>query len=111
MGPEATVDRQVEAFNLGDAEAFASTYSLDAVLINAMSDDPPLCGRVAIRDHYAAMFKALPDLRASVEERLVVGNLVTDHEHLPSLGARAVATYQVEGNLIRRAWLFGPLPS
>jgi uncharacterized protein (TIGR02246 family) len=111
VGPEATVDLQVEAFSRGDAEAFAATYALDAVLINMLSEDPPLCGRSAIRDQYAAMFKALPDLRAFVEGRLIVRNLVTDDEHLPSPSARAVATYQVQGNLIRRAWLLGPLPS
>ena len=109
MSPEAVVDLQIQAFNRGDADAFAATYAEDAVIQNAMSDDPPIRGRLAIRDHYAAMFLALPELQAAVAERLTVGKLVADHEHLPSLGARALATYEVEAGLIRRAWLFGPL--
>lgn len=109
MSPEQIVDLQIEAFNRRDADAFAATYAADAVITNLTSGDPPICGRTAIRDHYAAMFEALPDLHASVAGRLVVGNLIVDHEHLPSLGARAVATYQIEDNLIRCAWLHGPL--
>lgn len=109
MSPAAVIDLQVDAFNRGDAEAFAATYASNAVVRNEMGEEPPLVGREAIRDHYAAMFNALPGLRASVEERLVVGNLVTDHEHLAALTARAIVTYEVKESLISRAWLFGPL--
>lgn len=109
MSPEQIVDIQVKAFNRRDADAVAATYAEGAVITNLTSGDPPICGRIAIRDHYAAMFEALPDLHATVAGRLVVGNLIVDHEHLPSLGARAVATYQIENDLIRNAWLHGPL--
>lgn len=109
MLPEQVVDLQVQAFNRGDAAAFADTYAVDAVITNLTSDEPPICGRLAIRDYYAAMFKALPNLQASVEGRLIVGRLIIDHEHLPTLGARAVVTYEVEVGLIRRVWMHGPL--
>lgn len=108
---ESVIDLQVEAFNRGDADAFAATYAPDAIVRMVMSDDPPLVGRGAIRDHYAAMFAALPNLTATVEERLVVGHLITDHERISDLGVRALVTYEVEESLIRRAWLFGPLPA
>lgn len=111
MAPESLIDMQVEAFNQGDADAFAAAYALDAVVTKLMAGDPPLIGRQAIRDHYASMFAALPNLTAIVAGRLIVGKLVTDHEHLPSLNARAIVTYEVEADLIRRAWLFGPLPA
>ena len=111
MSPEQVVDLQIGAFNRRDADSFAATYSVDAVITNLTSREPPICGRAAIRDHYAAIFEAVPDLRASVAGRLIVGDLVIDHEHLPSLAAQAVATYQVEDDLILRAWLHGPLPA
>lgn len=111
MAPGSVVDRQIEAFNRRDADAVAATYAMDAVITNAMSGDPPIQGRPAIRDHYAAMFGAVPALQATVAGRLRVGNLIIDHEQLPILGAQAVATYEVEGELIQRAWLFGPLPT
>lgn len=111
MAPQQVIDVQVEAFNRGDADAFANTYAPDAVVTMVMTGDPPLVGREAIRDHYAGMFAALPNLTATVEERLIVGKLVTDHEHIPYIGARAIVTYEVEDDLIRRAWMFGPLPA
>lgn len=110
MSAKSLIDLQVEAFNRGDADAFAATYAPDAVVRMVMSDDPPLLGREAIRDHYAAMFAALPNLTVTVEERLVVGQLITDHESTPNLGVRAVVTYEVAEDFIRRAWLFGPMP-
>lgn len=111
MGPEGVVDLQVEAFNRGDAVAFADTYAVDAVITNLTSDETPICGRKAIHEYYAAMFEALPDLRVSVEGRLAVGNLIIDHEHLPTLASRAVITYEVEEGLIKRVWMHGPLPA
>ena len=111
MSPEMVVDLQIEAFNRGDPDGLAATYATDAIITSPMSGDPPFQGRSAICEHYAGMFSAIPDLHASVVGRLVAGNLVTDHEHLPAVSARAIVTYEVEAGLIRRAWLFGPFPS
>jgi len=111
MSPEAVVDLQIEAFNRGDADAFAAFYAEHAEISYPLSGDTPVHGREAIRDHYTAMFTALPNLRASVAGRLVVGNVVTIHEHIPGIGAEAVATYAIVGGQISRAWLFGPIPT
>ncbi|HWH18610.1 MAG TPA: SgcJ/EcaC family oxidoreductase [Allosphingosinicella sp.] len=109
MPESSIVDRQIEAFNARDAEAFASTYTEDAEIITALTPGAPVAGRAAIRDFYAPFFAAHPELNASVEGRLVVGNMVADQEHVTPLNLRALAVYEIEGDLIRRAWIFGPI--
>lgn len=109
MSPEAVIDLQVEAFNRGDVDSLAACYADDATIANPISDEAPLSGLAAIRERYAALFIELPDVRMAVLRRFIVGSIVTDHEDIPSLGAQAVATYEVKDDLIRRAWLFGPL--
>jgi uncharacterized protein (TIGR02246 family) len=106
----ACVDRQLAAFNRGDADGFALAYAPDAI-DGFTSDGASLMGREAILAHYAATFAAMPDLHATIEGRLVAGNLVTDHELIQPLNVRAIAVYQVTGDLIQRAWLFGPVPA
>jgi uncharacterized protein (TIGR02246 family) len=108
---QAIVDRQVQAFNNHDADAFAALYAPDATILSALSDESPLVGRAAIADHYRQLFKNLPAVTVSIEQRILVANLVTDSEHIEPLGQKALVTYQVEEGLIRRAWMFGPLPA
>jgi hypothetical protein len=69
----------------------------------------PVRGRSAIEEFYGTHVPSHSRLHASVEARLVVGKLVSGHEFLAGISARAVATYEAEDGQIRRAWLFGPL--
>lgn len=104
--PEAIVQRQVEAYNAGDVQAFADTYADDVELFELGADPKPfLRGREALIAEYGPMFtKAKP--KAAILHRVVSGAFVTDQERVTA-GSRtveSVAVYQVENGKIRRVW-------
>ena len=69
--PEDVVQRQVEAFNAHDVEAFIATYAQDAVAAGGDGMDAPVHGRDALRAHYARRLTA--GMRATIEERVRLG--------------------------------------
>jgi hypothetical protein len=110
-GPAVIVDRQLAAYNANDIDAFVATYAPDAEIFRPQQQaEPVMRGREAIRASYGPRFATPPGVRAEIRNRIVVGPLVTDQEHLPLKGQQAVAVYEVDGALIRRVWLFGPYP-
>ncbi|MBA3462174.1 MAG: nuclear transport factor 2 family protein [Deltaproteobacteria bacterium] len=56
MSPKELVSAWVEAFNRGDADALAAFYTDEA--INHQVAESPVHGRAAIRDMFAAGFRA-----------------------------------------------------
>ncbi len=109
--PEAAlVQRQLDAYNAHDLEAFLATYSPDIEIFD-ISDaaSPQMAGTPAMREVYGEMFASMPDLRCDLGNRIADGAFVIDHE-ICAMGApgdppeRAIAIYQVEENLIRRVW-------
>jgi hypothetical protein len=111
--PEAIVQAQLEAYNAHDIDAFMATYADDAQLF----EHPAkllAAGSAQLRERYAARFKE-PNLRAIVAKRIVMGNLVIDHERVtrtfpegPGL-VEAVAIYETQGGKIVKVWLIlGP---
>ena len=56
MTPAEVLDRWIEAFNAGDADALAALYHVDAVNHQVIRD--PVTGREAIRAMFAAEFAA-----------------------------------------------------
>jgi imidazolonepropionase-like amidohydrolase len=104
--PEAVVQRQLEAYNRGDVEAFAATYAEDVELFDLGADPKPTrSGRAALVATYGPMLARLKP-QAAIASRTVTGSFVTDHERVTVNGniLDAVAVYQVEKGLIRRVW-------
>jgi imidazolonepropionase-like amidohydrolase len=104
---EALVQRQLEAYNRWDADAFAATYSEDVELyeLGLGKDEPFSSGRAKLREEYAGFFaKAKP--RVDVVQRIVSGPFVVDHERGDFGGEKieAAAIYMVEDGLIRKVW-------
>ena len=100
----AVVDRQVDAYNRGDVEAFLACYAQGVVVEDAMGERI-IVGFEAMRATYAPFFDANPDLRATVEHRVELGSYVVDHERLrgvtdPSEPDEAVVVYHLSGDLI-----------
>ena len=101
------VDAQVEAYNRHDLNAFLALYSPDATLW-VHPDDRVAQGTEQLRARYRDQWRANPQLRVEVEQRMVQGNYVIDHEH--SVGwadgqdVRVVAIYEVRGGRIRNVW-------
>ena len=105
---EETVQAQVEAYNARDVEPFLATYSPDAVLSELPEGRLIATGHEEMRPVYAGLFEKTPGLHCEVENRIVHGDFVVDHEAVRGFPGRdvhrAVAVYRVEEGLIRRVW-------
>lgn len=78
----ALMDRWVAAWNEHDAEAMAECLSDDVVYIDpGARPDPVLCGRLAVKEFAAALWRASPDLKFEVLELFTSedGSVVTMH--------------------------------
>jgi imidazolonepropionase-like amidohydrolase len=105
--PADIVQRQLNAYNARDLDAFIATYRPDARLY-AFPDRLEAEGHAAMRRIYGQMFANLPDLHAEVPRRIVAGNHVIDQEVVTGLPGgetmRATAIYEVQDGLIARVW-------
>lgn len=112
-GPEAIVQAQIEAYNARDIDAFVGTYTEDAQVF----EHPAkllAAGSAQLRERYAARFKE-PNLHVTIVKRIVMGNVVVDHERVTRTFPEgtgvldAVAIYEVQNGKIAKAWLIlGP---
>jgi uncharacterized protein (TIGR02246 family) len=107
------VQRQVEAYNAQDLEAFLATYAEDAVITSRSTGQIVLQGKQAMRERYGKMFQQYPRNRVRIAERRVEGkNVVVDHEIIsgrapekPDPWDVGWVRYEVDGDLIRRVEL------
>jgi imidazolonepropionase-like amidohydrolase len=106
--PETVVQRQVEAYNARDIEAFLSFYADDVVVRRLPSGEVAWDSREAMRPRYAKRFADNPELNCTITKRIVHGNWVVDHELVTGVigrpRVRAVATYEVRNGLIQNVW-------
>ena len=110
MTPIDVVQRQLEAYNARDLDAFAATYA-DSIRIYRMpASEPSISGMEKLRETYRARF-ASPGLHAEILSRIEIGNKVIDHERVVGIKEHpieAVAVYEVDAGLIRNVWFFYP---
>lgn len=101
--PEVIVDKQLEAYNKRDIDAFVNTYSVDIKLYTFRNEATTL-GQAALRRQYASFFERAPDLNAEIVNRIVLGNKVIDKEKIIVNGRifYAVAIYEIEDGLISK---------
>lgn len=111
--PEAVVQSQLDAYNAHDLAAFVAAYTEDVQLFEHPSK-LLASGSAQMRERYAGRLKD-PILHAVVAKRIVMGNVVVDHEKvtvtLPEGRGliEAIAIYEVQGGKISKAWLiYGP---
>ena len=104
---EQVVQAQLDAYNRRDIEAFVATYAPD-VKIYDHPDQLQMEGANRLRESYSRLFGSIPELKATVANRIVQGSFVIDHETVSGLpGGRqitAVAVYEVQDGLIQRVW-------
>lgn len=98
------VERQVEAYNRRDIDAFLACYAPDTVVEDA-TGTVVMRGHDAMRATYSELFRASPDLRADIATRIRVGDYVIDEERITGRrGAadeiRVVAIYHVKDGVI-----------
>lgn len=107
--PEAVVQRQLNAYNARNIEAFLDTYSDDVELLR-FPNQLTSKGKEQMRSQYGPFFDNTPNLYCELVNRMVMGNTVIDQEKVRagSDTIRAVAIYEVERGKIRRVTFLVP---
>ena len=80
LSPEAIVQRQLDAYNAKNMDAWLATYAEDAKQF-ALGGELLAAGHAAIRARTAPRFSE-PNLFAKLLSRTVIGNVVIDHEEV-----------------------------
>jgi hypothetical protein len=105
------VQRQVDAYNRRDLEAFLATYS-EAIRVYRMpAAEPALSGKSAFGEFYRTRRFTLSKLNAEIVQRIAIGNKVIDHERVSGIEERPIemiAVYEVRDGLIDCVWFFTP---
>ena len=84
------VEKQVEAFNARDLDAFVACYTREAVIEDA-DGGVQMSGRDEIRKSYEELFESRPNLRAEIPSRIRVGSYVVDEEKVSGLTRRRLS--------------------
>lgn len=105
--PAALAQRQLDAYNAHDLEAFVACYAEDVEVYELPSMTCILRGREALRGRYGPYFAQQQPRARLASDRLVLGTMAIDPEDVVRAdGSRlqAIALYHVDGGLIRRVW-------
>jgi hypothetical protein len=103
--PTALAQRQLNAYNVRNIEAFLEPYA-DDVEIYTYPDKLENKGKTEMRKIYSDMFERTPDLHCELLGRIVQGNVVIDKERV-QFGKNiieAVAIYHIENNKIKKVY-------
>jgi len=101
----ALVQRQLNAYNARNLEAFLEPYAED-VEVYLFPEKLQYKGKAEMRNQYA-FFKNVPDLHCEIKERIIQGNTIIDKENVFGFGSKpveATAIYQIENNKIKRVY-------
>ena len=104
MSAVDVVQRQLDAYNAQDLDAFCACFSVDCVLAE-LNGAVTQQGADALRERYQTLFETYPENHAALVNRVAVGDFVIDHEDItrsPSERINAVAIYTVKNGLIAR---------
>lgn len=108
MTPADAAQRQLDAYNARDVDAFLAAYSADCTVRAFPAGTLLMAGQEAMRDRYAKQFADHPDLHCELVHRVEHESFVIDHEHVTGLRedevVHAVAMYEVRDGLIANVW-------
>jgi putative hydrolase of HD superfamily len=106
--PEATVQRQLDAYNAKNVDTLVAAYAVDA----EQFEHPAKLlarGTAEIRERFKTRFLE-PNLHAHLVKRIVAGNIVIDHELVTRTfpegpgNVELVAIYEVQNEKIAKVW-------
>jgi hypothetical protein len=104
-GPVDLIQRQLDAYNAQDLETMLKCYAPDCT-IAGLNGKVSETSRDALRTRYAKTFAEYPHNRATLVNRIHVGNTVIDHEDVSRGPGKdrfeVIAIYTVENGLIAR---------
>ena len=104
--PLALVQRQLNAYNARNIDAFLEPYS-DDVELYMFPDKLIVKGKENMRKEYGEMFKSLSDLHCEIKERIIQGNIIIDKESVSGMGKtklEATAIYHIDNNKITKVY-------
>jgi len=103
--PADLAQRQLNAYNLRDIEAFLEPYAED-VEIYTFPEKLQVKGKEAMRAMYTPMFANTPNLHCELVNRIVQGNTVIDQESVQvgNQVVEAIAVYHIEGGKIKKVY-------
>lgn len=104
--PLALVQRQLNAYNARDLEAFLEPYADDVELYDYTTGKLLGKGKDNMRKDYA-FFKQVPELHCEIKARIIQGNVIIDKEYVTGFGGpamEATAIYHIEGNKIKKVY-------
>jgi hypothetical protein len=111
VSPEAVVQRQLDAYNARDLSRFLAEYSEDVRVYRPPASEAAIVGKRAFGAFYATQRFNHAGLHAELVNRMVLGNVVIDHERIRGVREQAfevAVVYEVSGGLIRNTWAFAP---
>jgi hypothetical protein len=105
----ALAQRQLDAYNRGDLDAFCACYHPDVEVSRTIGAPPTVKGLAQFRTGYAERFAQSPELHCEVKSRIVLGETVLDEEHVTGLAGQpgvlhVVAIYGFRDGLISNVW-------
>lgn len=104
--PVQLVQRQLNAYNERNIDAFMDTYS-DDIELYTFPDSLTSKGKEAMRKRYESMFKKFPELHCEIKKRIIQGNVIIDQEHVSGTAKgpfEATAIYHVENGKIKKVY-------
>lgn len=107
MTPEELIQKQVDAYNAHDLDAFVACYGKDIEFRTLDGNVNPEKGTGALRKGYADLFKRYPELRVKVLKRIRQGAYVIDQQQAEGMGPNPItvtAIYQTDQDKIIRVW-------
>ena len=103
--PEDLAQRQLNAYNLRNIDAFLEPYD-DDVEVYSYPDTLLFKGKETMRTGYSKMFDNTPNLHCELVGRISQGNVVMDKERV-QMGdniIEAIAIYHIENNKIKKVY-------
>ena len=108
MSPiEAIVQKQLDSYNARDLQPYLDCFADDVQVFSFPSGEMTYTGKAKLREMYAGIFDASPNLHCELINRIVFDNKVIDHEKVTGRKGvevtEIVAIYEIENGLIAKA--------
>ena len=107
MDSKDIVEKQVEAYNTRNLEKFLDCHADDVQLFSFSESKPYSVGKENLKNVYQDVFENSPDLHTNIINRMVMGNIVIDHEIVTGRKgvdtSTIIAIYEIENGLISKA--------
>jgi CubicO group peptidase (beta-lactamase class C family) len=105
--PTTLVENQLIAYNTKNLEEFLQPYSQNVEVFDFPSNKSG-SGIEFLKENYLEIFNASPNLHCEILNRMVLGNIIIDHERVSGLKNlepfEAVAIYKIENNKISKIY-------